>query len=137
MSNPAIPLRIGDRASLSKTITDEDILSFANLIGDYNPVHVDDEYARNTRFKGRIAHGVLAIGLISAVLGNRLPGPGTIYLSQTVEFVRPVRPGDIITATVEVIEIKPEKPIITLQTNCVNQAGDVVLEGEAVVLFEG
>ena len=137
MSNPSIPFRIGDRASLCKTITEKDILSFANLVGDYNPVHLDNEYAKKTRFKGRIAHGVIVIGLISAVLGNKLPGPGTIYLGQTAKFLRPVRPGDTITATVEIVEIKSEKPILTLKTGCVNQKGDIVLDGKAEVLFEG
>jgi len=132
----ALPFRVGDKASTSKTITDEDIQSFANLVGDYNPVHVDDQYAHNTRFKGRIAHGVLALGLISAVIGNKLPGPGTIYLSQTARFLRPVRPGDTITATVEVVQIKYEKHILVLRTSCVNQPGELVLDGEAVVLFE-
>lgn len=134
-ASPIFP-QIGDQASLSKTITDDDIASFANLTGDYNPVHLDDEYARCTRFKGRIAHGALAIGLVSAVLGNKLPGPGTIYLSQTVRFLAPVRPGDTITVTVKVVDVRADKPILTLQTRCLNQLGDTVLDGEAVVLYE-
>ena len=129
-------LRIGDTASLSKTVTNDDIRSFADLVGDYNPVHLDDEYARGAMFNGRIAHGVLAISLISAVLGNESPGPGTIYLSQTVRFKGPIRPGDTITATVEVVEIKPEKPILTLRTYCENQADRIVLDGEAVVMVD-
>jgi 3-hydroxybutyryl-CoA dehydratase len=137
MVNSSVLCQIGDKASLSRTITDKDIHAFADLVGDHNPIHLNDEYALGTRFKGRVAHGVLAIGLISAVLGNELPGPGTIYLRQTVDFIKPVRPGDTITAIVEVVDIKPEKPILSLRTYCVNQTEQVVLEGEAVVLFEG
>jgi 3-hydroxybutyryl-CoA dehydratase len=127
-------LQPGDKASRTTTITDEMIHAFAALTGDSNPVHLDDSYAAGTRFGRRIAHGMIAAGLISAVLANVLPGPGTVYLSQTLQFKAPVYPGDTITAKVEVKSIRPDKPIITLSTICANQDQKVVLEGEAVVL---
>ena len=126
--------KLGDKASRTQTITDEMIQSFANLTGDTNPVHLDDTYAAGTRFGRRIAHGMIAAGLISATLANDLPGPGTVYVSQTLEFKRPVYPGDTITTTVEVKNIRPDKPIITLGTICTNQDNKIVLEGQAVVL---
>ena len=127
-------LNPGDKASRTTTITDEMIRTFAVLTGDSNPVHLDDAYAATTRFGRRIAHGMIAAGLISAALANDLPGPGTVYLSQTLKFKAPVYPGDTITTTVEVKSIRPDKPIVTLGTACRNQEGVVVLEGEAVVL---
>ena len=130
------PFRVGDKASLSKVITNDVIVSFANLVGDHNPLHLADEYAQRTRFKGRVAHGMLAVSLISAVIGNRLPGAGAIYLSQAAKFLRPVRPGDTITATVVITETIPRKHILRLQTICVNQHQEVVVTGEAEVLFE-
>src|SRR5512145_1964719 len=127
-------LNPGDKASRTTTITDEMIRTFAALTGDNNPVHLDDTYAATTRFGRRIAHGMIAAGLISAVLANDLPGPGTVYLSQNLHFKAPVYPGDTITTTVEVKSVRPDKPIVTLRTVCKNQDGGVVLEGEAVVL---
>jgi 3-hydroxybutyryl-CoA dehydratase len=126
-------LRVGDTATLSKTITDAEIEAFAVLTGDRNPVHFDDEYAATTRFGRRIAHGMLAASLISAVLANELPGRGTVYLSQTLRFVAPVFPGDTVTARVRVTKVREDKPIVTLETVCTNQRGETVLEGEAVV----
>jgi 3-hydroxybutyryl-CoA dehydratase len=127
-------LNAGDKASRTQTISDEMIRSFAHLTGDTNPVHLDDAYASTTRFGRRIAHGMIAAGLISATLANDLPGPGTVYLSQTLQFKSPVFPGDTIMATVEVKSVRPDKPIVTLKTICTNQENKVVLEGEAVVL---
>lgn len=127
-------LNPGDKASRVTTITDEMIRGFADLTGDTNPVHLDDVYAQTTRFGRRIAHGMIAASLISATLANDLPGPGTVYLSQTLQFKAPVFPGDIITTTVEVKSVRPDKPIVTLTTFCKNQDDKVVLEGEAVVL---
>ncbi len=127
-------LKPGDQASRSTTITDEMIRAFADLTGDANPVHLDDGYAAGTRFGRRIAHGMIAAGLISATLANELPGPGTVYLSQTLQFKAPVYPGDTITTSVEVKTVRPDKPIVTLGTICRNQNDVVVLEGEAVVL---
>jgi acyl dehydratase len=130
-------LKTGDRASRSLTISDETIRAFAEVTGDTNPVHLDDDYAAGTRFGRRIAHGMIAAGLISATLANDLPGPGTVYLNQTLKFKLPVYPGDTVTATVEVLSVRPDKPIVTLATVCTNQNDEVVLAGEAVVLFEG
>jgi acyl dehydratase/RimJ/RimL family protein N-acetyltransferase len=129
-------IRAGDKASRTTTVTDEMIRAFSDLTGDTNPVHLDDAYASGTRFGRRIAHGMIAAGLISATLANDLPGPGTVYLSQTLQFRAPVYPGDTITATVEVKSVRPDKPIITLGTVCTNQDDKVVLEGEAVVLVD-
>jgi 3-hydroxybutyryl-CoA dehydratase len=127
-------LQPGEKASRTTLISDEMIHTFAALTGDTNPVHLDDAYAAGTRFGRRIAHGMIAAGLISATLADDLPGPGTIYLSQTLQFKAPVYPGDTLTTTVEVKSARPDKPIVTLMTSCKNQDGVVVLEGEAVVL---
>ena len=127
-------LQPGEKASRTTTITDEMVRTFAALTGDNNPVHLDDTYAATTRFGRRIAHGMIAAGLISAALANDLPGPGTVYLSQTLKFKAPVYPGDTITTTVEVKSVRPDKPIVTLNTTCANQENKVVLEGEAVVM---
>lgn len=129
-------LNAGDKTSRTTTITDEMIHAFAALSGDNNPVHLDDAYAQTTRFGRRIAHGMIAAGLISATLANDLPGPGTVYLSQTLQFKAPVFPGDIITTTVEVKSVRPDKPVVNLTTFCKNQDGKVVVEGEAVVLVQ-
>lgn len=128
--------RVGEQASLSKTITQEDIERFAEVVGDRNPLHLDEGFARKTRFGKRIAHGMLGASLISAVLGTRLPGPGTIYLRQSLQFLAPVFAGDTITATVAVTSVREDKPIVTCETLCSNQKGTVVLRGEAVVLVE-
>lgn len=127
-------LKIGDTASRTKIVTDADILAFAQASGDTNPVHLDDTYAAATRFGRRIAHGMLTASVISAILGNDLPGPGTVYMSQTLTFKAPVYIGDEITATVEVIAYRENRGITTLRTTCTNQSGTLVLEGEAVVL---
>lgn len=127
-------LQIGDTASLTKTFTDEDVRAFASISGDKNPVHLDDDYAATTQFKKRIAHGMLTAGLISAILGMQLPGEGTIYLGQTINFRAPVYLGDTITATVTVSKMREGKPIVTLETVCKNQDDVVVLDGEAIVL---
>lgn len=127
-------LQPGEKASRTTVISDDMIRAFANLTGDFNPVHLDDTYAAGTRFGRRIAHGMIAAGFISALLANDLPGPGTVYLSQTLQFKAPVYPGDTITTTVEVKNVRPDKPIVTLATSCKNQDDVVVLEGDAVVL---
>ena len=127
-------LQVGDTAEFSKTITDEDIRAFADLTGDHNPVHLDDGFAATTRFGRRIAHGMLSAGLISSVLANKLPGQGTVYLSQTLNFVAPVYPGDTVRARVTVTKVRDDKPIVTLETVCTNQHDQLVLRGEAVVL---
>lgn len=128
--------KVGDSATISKTITQEDIQQFADLTGDSNPVHVNEELAQKTRFKGRIAHGMWGASLISAVIGTKLPGPGTIYLGQTLSFKAPVYPGDTVTAKCTVKKVREDKSIITLDTKCENQKGDLIVDGEAVVLLE-
>lgn len=128
------PLRLGDKASRTRTVSDELIQEFADITGDPNPMHLDDDYAAHTLFGRRIAHGMIAAGLISTTLANDLPGPGTMYLSQNLQFKWPVFPGDTITATVSVRSVHRDRPIVTLATCCTNQQGAVVLEGEAVVM---
>ncbi len=126
-------LEVGMSRSLKKVVTDRDIEMFAEVSTDHNPVHLNDDYANATMFKGRIAHGMLSAGLISAVIGEQLPGHGTIYLGQSLRFTAPVRPGDEVTATVTVTAIDPAKRRVTLETHCA--VGDtVVIKGEAQVL---
>lgn len=127
---------VGERARLDKVVSQDDILSFARITGDHNPVHSDPEFAGKTRFRGPIAHGMFSAGLISAVLGTMLPGPGSIYLSQSLRFLRPVRAGDKLTAEVEVTEWNSAKRTIRLNTRCFNAAGDDVVTGEALLLVE-
>ena len=126
-------IAVGDSAETSRTISESDIYLFAGLTGDMNPAHLNEEYAKGTFFKARIAHGVLISGLISNVLGNQLPGNGTIFVSQNINFLAPVYIGDTVTARVEVSE-KLEKRRIVLKTTCSKADGTVVIEGQAVVL---
>ncbi|MGD9505169.1 MAG: MaoC family dehydratase [Syntrophobacteraceae bacterium] len=126
-------LQVGDAAEFSKTVSESDIYLYAGITGDFNPAHVNEAYAKKTYFKTRIAHGMLAAGFISAILGTQLPGPGTIYMKQELSFLAPVRIGDTITARVEVTEIIKEKKQVKLRTTCSNQEGELVLDGEAVV----
>ncbi|NLJ57260.1 MAG: MaoC family dehydratase [Tissierellia bacterium] len=127
-------LRVGQKASFTKSITETDVYLFAGISGDINPAHINEEYAKNTYFKRRIAHGILSGALISAVIGVQLPGPGTIYASQSLNFLAPVYFGDTITSTVEVKEILKENNRAVLTTLCTNQDGIIVTKGEAVVL---
>jgi 3-hydroxybutyryl-CoA dehydratase len=127
-------IQIGDTAFFSKTITDSDIFKFAGLTGDFNPVHIDNEFAKETPFKERIAHGLLTGSLISTVLGMKLPGPNSIYLSQNFKFTAPVKIGDTVKATVEVVEKRDEKKIIKLKTQVLNQRQELVVDGEAIVM---
>lgn len=126
---------VGQTASFSKTVTETDVVLYAGVTGDLNPAHVDAEFAARTFFGERVAHGLLTAGLVSAVLGTRLPGPGCVFVSFSCRFVRPVRPGDTITARAEVVERIEEKRRLRLETACTNQRGEAVLEGEAVVLI--
>jgi len=130
-------LQVGDRASMARTVTEADVVLFAGVTGDANPVHLNQAWARSPRFGGRIAHGMLTAGYISAVLSTRLPGPGVIYVEQTLRFRKPVRIGDTITATVEVADINREKRRVRLATVCTNEEGVEVLTGEALVLVPG
>lgn len=126
-------LRVGDTAEFAKTISEADVYLFAGVTGDLNPAHINEEYARKTFFKTRIAHGMLLAGFISTVIGNKLPGPGTIYVKQELDFLAPAHMGDTITARVELKEIVTEKNRVILRTTCVNQDGTTVLDGEALV----
>jgi len=127
-------INIGDSASFQKTISETDVYLFAGITGDYNPAHLNDIEAKNTIFGERIAHGLLSAGLISAVLGVQLPGPGTIYLGQDLKFLKPVKFGDTIIAIVEVIEKNEAKNILKLNTKCINQHNEDVITGVATVM---
>ncbi len=124
---------IGDKASYTRTVTEADVMAFVALSGDDNPAHTDEAWAARSRFGGRIAHGILTASYISTVIGTKLPGPGTIYLSQSLRFTAPVKFGATLTATVEVVEVVDNKRL-KLKTTCVDQTGTLVLEGEALVL---
>ena len=128
----SIPM--GQKAYYSKTISEADVTLFAGITGDLNPAHTNEVSASQTQFGGRIAHGILGAGFISAVLGMKLPGPGTIYLGQELKFTKPVYIGDTVTATCTVQELFPEKNIVKLDTVCTNQHGDVVIKGVATAM---
>jgi len=127
-------IQVGDSAQLTRRVADRDIAEFVDAVGDYNPVHSDRDYAASTMFKEPIAPGIWTAGLISAVIGTRLPGPGAIYLSQDLKFLKPVKFSDVITARVEVVEVNRERNRIRLRTVCANQRGEEVLTGEALVM---
>lgn len=127
---------VGSKASFSKKITERDVATFAEISGDKNPLHLDEAFAKTTRFGARIAHGAFTFGVISAVLGTQLPGPGTVYLGQSLKFLKPVYFDDTITATVEITAIRPDKGIVTCKTDCANQHGEKIAEGEATVFHE-
>lgn len=126
-------LQVGQTARFSKTVTEADVYLFAGISGDLNPAHVDEEFAKKTYFKTRIAHGMLTASFISTIIGTMLPGPGSIYIRQEVNFLKPVRIGDTVTATAEVAEVMGEKKRVRLKTFCTNQKGEVVLDGQAIV----
>jgi len=137
LDRPYDQIRVGDRASFTRTITPERVDAFARVTGDVNPVHVDDEFAATTPFGERIAHGMLAASLLSTVIGTRLPGVNAVYLGQDLRFVAPTRLGDTLTAECEVIDRREDKPILTLRTTVTRQDGVVVVEGQAVVKKDG
>jgi 3-hydroxybutyryl-CoA dehydratase len=126
-------IRVGDTAEFTKTVSESDVYLYAGVTGDTNPAHIDEEYAKGTFFKTRVAHGMLSAGFISTVLGNKLPGAGTIYVKQELTFMAPVHMGDTITARVEVVEILSDKNRLKLRTYCLNQEGKTILDGEALV----
>ena len=128
-------LKEGMTGQFSKIVSDADVTGFANVTGDHNPVHLDEVAAARTRFGGRIAHGMLSAGIISAAIASRLPGPGSVYLSQTLKFTAPVRIGDTVTATITVVELL-SKNRVRLATTCRNQSGETVVDGEAVILVD-
>lgn len=128
-------LKVGQSASITKTFADEDVRKFSEVSLDTNPIHLNDEAAAKSIFGKRVVHGIATCGLISAVLANKLPGPGTIYLGQEAKFTAPVFLGDTITATCEIIELREDKHIVKLSTTCVNQDGKTVVSGVATVKF--
>lgn len=127
-------LAVGQWAEMHKTVSENDVVGFASITGDFNPVHMDEAAAEKTIFGGRIAHGMLTAGFISACLAMQLPGPGSIYLSQSLSFKRPVRLGDTITTRVEIVEWNEGKRRARLSTKCRNQRDEVVIDGEALVM---
>jgi 3-hydroxybutyryl-CoA dehydratase len=127
-------LRFDKAYEIKTTITEEMVRDFARATGDYNPIHMDDEYARGTIFKARVVHGMLHGGIISRILGNYFPGVGTIYLSQTLKFLKPVFIGDEVTYRLKVLEYLQEKNRLCLETVCINQRGETVVTGEALVM---
>ena len=137
MSDNVLGIKAGDSAELTKTVSGADIAKFAEVTGDNQPLHLDDAHAAKTRFKRRIAHGMLSAGFISAALGTKLaPHATVVYLSQSLRFRAPVYPGDTITAKIAVTAIDAEKRFVTCSTECVNQSGETVLTGEALVLLD-
>jgi 3-hydroxybutyryl-CoA dehydratase len=127
-------LKIGDTFSITKEVTDELVRQFADVSGDYNPIHLDEEFAAGTRFGKRIAHGMLGASFISAVLGYKLSVNKIVYLSQNLRFVAPVFIGDTVTAKAVVREIREDKPIVTIETTCENQHGETVIAGEGKIM---
>ena len=128
-------IQVGDKEWIRRTITDADIANFAGVSGDFNPLHTDEEYAKETIFKGKIAHGFFTAALITNGVGNKLPGPGSVYLKQELRFLAPVRAGDTIMVMAEVIEKIEEKQRVRIRTTCTNQKGELVLDGEAALLM--
>lgn len=126
-------LLVGDKVSVCRAFSIDDLRQFADLSGDHNPIHIDSDYALNTPFKQNICHGILISGLISGLIGCKMPGEGTIYLAQNLQFKHPLFVNENVTASVEISAIRADKPIVTLTTQCVKDNGDVVITGEAVV----
>ncbi|MFW2365057.1 MAG: MaoC family dehydratase [Desulforhopalus sp.] len=126
-------INIDESAEFSKTIAEADIYLFAGVTGDFNPAHINEEYAKETFFKGRIAHGMLLAGFVSGVIGCQLPGPGSIYIKQDLKFRAPARAGDTVTAKVTVVEVIEERNRVILQTTCINQDGTLLLDGQATI----
>ena len=137
MTDSVLGITVGDTASFEKQVTEDDIVAFARATGDEQPLHLDDAAAAKTRFKRRIAHGMLSAGLISAALGIKLaPQATVVYLNQSLRFLRPVYPGDTITARLEVTGLDTERNFVTCSTECTNQDGTTVLTGEATVMLD-
>jgi 3-hydroxybutyryl-CoA dehydratase len=126
--------QVGDSTSITRTITDEMVRTYASSIGDNNPFHLDEEFAKRSRFGGRIAHGMLVASLFSTIIGTKLPGPGSLYLGQNLKFTAPVYIGEEVTATITIKAIREDKPIYTLDTKVTKPDGTVAIEGEAVAL---
>lgn len=131
---PFEELEVGTKDSLTRTLTEQDLILFAKVSGDTNPVHLDEDFAATTQFEGRIAHGMWTASLISCALATRLPGPGGIYLGQELKFMRPVKVGDTVTVQLEVQEINERRKRATVSTNVVNQEGKTVVKGKAEIM---
>jgi len=127
--------KLGQQATISRSFTEQDVKDFARLSGDFNPIHVDPEFAKTTIFGQRIVHGVLVSSLFSNLLAEKVPGKGSIYLGQTYKFKKPVFLDQTVTALVEVISVREDKPIVTLNTTCTNDKGEIVISGEAVMMY--
>ena len=125
--------KVGEKAQMSKVFTEKDVRQFAEVSTDTNPIHLDEDFAKNSVIGQRIVHGMLVASMFSAIIGNKLPGKGTIYLGQSINFKKPILINDQITASVEITNIREDKPIITLETLCFNEKAEIVIEGEAVV----
>jgi 3-hydroxybutyryl-CoA dehydratase len=132
MAMPAV----GDSVKETRTITDQDVRDYARISGDANPIHLDDAYAEKSRFKRRIAHGMLVASMLTKLAGMKLPGPGSIYVSQSMKFKGPCYVGDTVTAELTVTAIRPDKPVITLSTIIRNEKNEVLIDGEAVIFYE-
>ena len=128
-------MKVGDKASLSRVFTEEEVIQYSEISTDTNPIHLDEGYASSTVFGKRIVHGMLVASMFSALIGVELPGKGSIYLGQNLSFKAPVLIGDQVTASVEIVKIRNDKPIVTLRTICINNEGQVLIEGEAVVKY--
>ena len=128
-------MKVGDKSFLRKVFTEEDVIKFSEISADTNPIHLDENYASSTVFGKRVVHGMLVASMFSALIGVELPGEGSIYLGQSLSFKAPVSIGDQVTASVEIVSIREDKPIATLRTLCVNDEGKVLIEGEAVVKY--
>ena len=135
IQRPYKEIEIGETASITKSITEADVVNFAGITGDYNPMHVDIEYAKASMFGGRLAHGMLTASFISTVLGTCLPGKGALYLGQEVRFLKAVMMGDTVTASAEVIAKEDTKQILTIKTVVTNQRNEVVVDGKASVMI--
>ena len=127
--------KLGQQASIKRSFSEQDVNDFARLSGDFNPIHVDPEFAKTTIFGQRIVHGVLVSSLFSNLLAEKVPGKGSIYLGQTYKFQKPVFLNQEVTSSVEVINVREDKPIVTLKTICTNSEGETVISGEAVLMF--
>jgi 3-hydroxybutyryl-CoA dehydratase len=134
MVAPMPIIHVGQRAMVSKTITEADVVLYAGIVGDFSPLHINEEYARTTRLGARTVPSMLIGGLVSSVLSNQLPGPEFVFLRQQFEFLAPVFIGDTVTAWVEVVSVEQQKRIVCLRTDCYNQANKQLLTGEAVLM---
>jgi acyl dehydratase len=134
-NNVFMQLQLGQKASQTKKFSKEEVLSFSELTSDKNPIHFDEEYSSNTRFKRPIVQGPMVVSLIGGILGSNLPGPGTVYISQETNFKKPLFIDEVVTAWVEVVKIREDKPIVTLKNWIEKENGEIVLEGKSVILF--